>query len=599
MMMHSLFRNQNLRMKVILIVGTTSLMLVLFVCLLVYKIVVQGNEEMLQHSIGNILTHSADMIGKDLSTAETLSNVLYSDNVIQTELYSMEYNNVISLNSKSNIAAVLQHYAEQYQAINLLYIRVASGHFSYSTNDLVSNREEPALIQALEQQADLADGALTVHTVGGDSPRLYLTRTIRQIESFSMKKLGYITLCIDITQMIQKVTKFSNAYDETLFVLRNGSEDLYRSKNLPTQVRDELSHIGQNEYGIITVGKTPYFCIAGTLLNYTAGTRGVYDWDYYCLISYAKTAWEIYRTFTIFVFISVLLIFLDMLLVDRLFSPVTARIKHLVSRMQAFHGTEPVAVLKEYQDHRDEIDLLHRQFEKMGNKTYALIKENYEKELLAKAAEMKALQMQVNPHFLYNVLDSIHWRARLAGLVEISNMVESLGILMRGAVDNSRDTITIREEITYVNHYVRIQHLRFEDNLVWRSEVDASAYDVLVPKLSIQPLVDNAIRYGMAEQYEDPCTVSLTVKKTEDQCLTIRVMNTGSQFEEDLLEKLRRHEVEPHGSGIGLVNIDKRFRLMYGDSFGLQLYNCNDLAVAMIRLPVLRRETKNAENADS
>lgn len=92
MMMHSLFRNQNLRMKVILIVGTTSLMLVLFVCLLVYKIVVQGNEEMLQRSIGNILTHSADMIGKDLSTAETLSNVLYSDNVIQTELYSMEYN---------------------------------------------------------------------------------------------------------------------------------------------------------------------------------------------------------------------------------------------------------------------------------------------------------------------------------------------------------------------------------------------------------------------------------------------------------------------------------------------------------------------------
>lgn len=134
--------------------------------------------------------------------------------------------------------------------------------------------------------------------------------------------------------------------------------------------------------------------------------------------------------------------------------------------------------------------MLHRQFDKMAVQISSLVKENYTKELLVKEAQLKALEMQINPHFLYNTLESINWRAKVIKATVISQMVESLGNLFRAILSHTGQNFTIEEELALVNDYLTIQKCRFGSRLICSINADSALSRICVPKLSIQPLVE-------------------------------------------------------------------------------------------------------------
>lgn len=134
--------------------------------------------------------------------------------------------------------------------------------------------------------------------------------------------------------------------------------------------------------------------------------------------------------------------------------------------------------------------MLHRQFDKMAAQISSLVKENYTKELLVKEAQLKALEMQINPHFLYNTLESINWRAKVIKATVISQMVESLGNLFRAILSHNGQNFTIEEELALVNDYLTIQKCRFGSRLICSINGGTQQLSgICVPKLSIQPLV--------------------------------------------------------------------------------------------------------------
>ena len=198
------------------------------------------------------------------------------------------------------------------------------------------------------------------------------------------------------------------------------------------------------------------------------------------------------------------------------------------------------------------------------------------------------LQQQINPHFLYNTLDTINWMAQKYGADDISTMVRSLGNLFRASITGEGDLIPLADELAVLDNYIQIQKIRFKDRLVFELVVPEDISHIFVPKLCIQPLVENALKHAM-EYTDEICTIRVTVREREGS-YRIKVANTGSQFEEDLLWKIEHRQITPQGSGVGLVNIDSRLKLIYGDHYGLTFYNKNGMAVVMLSIPKEREE---------
>ncbi|MDI3412448.1 histidine kinase [Bacillus sonorensis] len=134
---------------------------------------------------------------------------------------------------------------------------------------------------------------------------------------------------------------------------------------------------------------------------------------------------------------------------------------------------------------------------------------------MIKETEFKALQAQINPHFLYNTLESINWLAKMNRQPQISKMTESLGFLLRNAVNMKSDVLTIEEEADIVLHYFTIQQFRFAERLVYEVEIDPIVKMCPVPKMILQPLAENAITYCL-EPVLDPCRISIKAWKSGD-----------------------------------------------------------------------------------
>ena len=242
----------------------------------------------------------------------------------------------------------------------------------------------------------------------------------------------------------------------------------------------------------------------------------------------------------------------------------------------------------------DEIGLLYKTFDSMVEKIQALIRENYINELLKKEAQLKAMESQMDPHFLYNTLESINWRAKMIHSQEISQITTALGSLLRLSLGKNSEDFTLEQEMQIVNNYVTIQKIRYQKRLDFSAEVPPELLPLSIPKFTIQPLLENAVRYGLEESSET-CYISISCREILG-LLIIRITNTGSSFEENFMEKLQSGRIQPHGFGIGLMNIHRRLQLTYGEAYGLLLYNIEDeetfeeCAVVEIRIPCTKKE---------
>ena len=265
----------------------------------------------------------------------------------------------------------------------------------------------------------------------------------------------------------------------------------------------------------------------------------------------------------------------------------------LLHKMESFSQTElqlPESKV-DYSQRSDEIGKLHQSFDAMAEHIQQLVKTNYLYQILNRDARLKALEAQINPHFLYNTLETVNWRAKALKDDTISNIVQSLAALLRATLSNKKSLMPLNYELNLVNNYITIQKIRFEERLQFHLYEEACTDELknaLVLPLTLQPLLENAIRYGMEEMTET-CEISIYPYRKGD-LLIIEVANQGSCFEENLLEKLQNGSKNSHGFGIGLLNINQRIQMLFGESYGLSFRNEEDKAIAIITLPFTLEE---------
>ena len=240
-------------------------------------------------------------------------------------------------------------------------------------------------------------------------------------------------------------------------------------------------------------------------------------------------------------------------------------------------------------DSENEIGSLTKSFDAMTHRIQELMEQNVYEQEQKRKSELKALQSQINPHFLYNTLDTINWMAQKYGADDISTMVRSLGNLFRAAVNSKEDLIPLKMELDVLKDYIRIQQIRFGDRLDFQLHVPDDISHIYVPTLCIQPLVENALKYAL-EFSDDVCHITVTISE-KDTVYQITVANTGSHFEDDLIWKLEHRQVTPQGSGVGLVNINSRLKLLFGDRYGLSIYNEDGMAIVLLSIPKEREDS--------
>ena len=188
---------------------------------------------------------------------------------------------------------------------------------------------------------------------------------------------------------------------------------------------------------------------------------------------------------------------LVVLLSNRILDAIGERMYRVNEKMRMFgedHHNLPDPPADYYYG-KDEIGCLDRQFDRMAHQICDLIDKNYVSELLRKDAELETLEKQINPHFLYNTLESVNWRAKAIGETQISAMTEALGHLLHITLSKSTDIHTMKTELELVRYFMTIQNIRFEGQLDYAQTVDAKSENALIPKLTIQPLVENAYKY--------------------------------------------------------------------------------------------------------
>lgn len=224
----------------------------------------------------------------------------------------------------------------------------------------------------------------------------------------------------------------------------------------------------------------------------------------------------------------------------------------------------------------DEITELRLNFNIITSKIRELLDAKVKEQENLKKAELKALQAQINPHFLYNTLDTIVWMAEANKSAQVIKVVRALSSFFRIALSRGKDWISIQQEIEHVRSYLYIQKIRYRDILEYEIDVDECILSSTILKLTLQPLAENALYHGIKNKQKGGL-ISIRAKKAEDNSIILQVEDTGVGCTPFKLAKIRdslknpSDEVFHNEEGFGLANVNKRIKLYYGDQYGLNI----------------------------
>lgn len=218
----------------------------------------------------------------------------------------------------------------------------------------------------------------------------------------------------------------------------------------------------------------------------------------------------------------------------------------------------------------DEIAMLGRSFNKMSLKLKELINQVYLVNIKQKEAELAALHAQINPHFLYNTLDTIYWVSRKEKAPETGKLIEALAKLFRLSLNNGKELILLNSEVEHLKNYLVIQKKRYGNSIKFSLDIEEELLDCKVLKLILQPLLENAIVHGI-DKKEGKGNINVTIKKSDGNII-YEIVDDGIGIDVDEAYSLLENTTESN-KGIGIKNINDRLKLSFGDQYGLQFFH--------------------------
>ena len=231
----------------------------------------------------------------------------------------------------------------------------------------------------------------------------------------------------------------------------------------------------------------------------------------------------------------------------------------------------------EEESNSEEFQYLKNSFNHMSTQLKNQFEKIYKEEIALRDARIMALQSQINPHFLNNTLETINWEARLNENFKVSQMIEALSVMLEASMNRrSQPYNTLVEEMEYVDAYLYIIKQRFGDKVSYEKEIDESLLNVKIPKLIVQPIVENAVEHGMDPSRQGHICIRVYRKSGDVLCIEVEDNGTLSEEDRKKIHRLLTEELDPLNEkhvSLGIRNVARRLTMMYGDGFGLTIDN--------------------------
>lgn len=291
----------------------------------------------------------------------------------------------------------------------------------------------------------------------------------------------------------------------------------------------------------------------------------------------------------IYMLMAVLLVAIALLISSFMAKSITQPILKLQSSMALIQEGDFRAGNVEVES-RNEIGSLTETFNVMTLRIQELMEQNINEQKAKRKSEMKALQSQINPHFLYNTLDSIIWMAESGKNEEVVLMTASLARLLRQNISNEEEEISIFEEVEYCRNYLTIQKMRYKDKLEFRIDVAPEITSCQIIKLVLQPLIENAIYHGL--KYKESKGLLELIGYAAGEDIIFEIRDNGVGMDEDTLNHIfERHTVNYRSNGVGVYNVERRIKLTYGQEYGITYKSRpGEGTVARVCIPKERRD---------
>lgn len=383
--------------------------------------------------------------------------------------------------------------------------------------------------------------------VNTEKPEIAAVRNIYD----GRNRTAVLCITLDYNKIFKPLKNIISEESGTM-VLDQSQNIVYRDENIQD---NDLADLGESDKILEQISKE-YVAV-----NSTSQNTGWKFYLYKTKKSVEKSVYQMLFAEIPLIAGCVLIIFILGMAFSRLF---TRKIEMLTENMdQVNHGSREVTVTS---DAEDEVGVLIRSFRRMMGEIDRLISEVYENKIALKEFELKALTAQINPHFLYNSLSIINWMAIKSGQKEISKVTLDLSTFYRTALSKGEDMVTVENCIRNIEAYLSIQLVMHDNDFTVEWKIDPQVKAEKVPKLILQPVVENALEHGLDVKEEGDKILQLSFLDAGDAVL-LRVEDNGMGMEQSVAESLVTYQAE----GYGLKNVNDRICLLYGEEYKIRI----------------------------
>lgn len=574
--LRTLLQNLSLRKKFLLIF-CSLLFLSTAVILLMSGYVFHQYEAELYQSTAQQLRICVNTIEGDLAAIEQVGMWAVTNTAVQSMLNDQQ----LDLARREPVLLYSRYARDLYETlsdsfhqdphISSAYLFAGSSGFSFGSQ--TENYAEETLDLLWEAAAGGRGRAVWLAAPEKDGSLIYV-REIRDIQHMTFRTVGLLAVRVDLqTIVFERVNERFEYSDPTEIAIYAGDGTILFN-NLSDGRQEPLPLPGEDGYIRETLNGREYFV--------TSAIRSDFGFRYalYLPIDAINASSRLMRTTV--VVLTVVLFLLCAWSCSRLISQITEHFERLVAKMRLFQEGKLPAESDGYSGRQDELGYLHRSFDQMVRDFNRLVEENYVKQIAVKDARLRALQAQLNPHFLFNILQTLHWRAKAAGQEEISEIVDALGKMLRYSLREQDMLVPLRRELEFTSYYTKLQKYRYKDRLDISVDVPEEFLALSIPPMAVQTLVENAVKYAL-ETMEEPCRIRVRAER-RGTLTALTVEDNGPGIDEAILSA-DAQESGASGMGIGLKNLKQRLTLLLGEQANLRVINTGGGTQVELLLP--------------
>lgn len=516
-------------------------------------------------------------VNDNLNGVENLSYTIAMDTEIQQQLSKIKSLTYLSADYSYEMyrfrMLLLNELNSHAMVKNIVYTDKHKTKFTVGVDCGTIEKDE---YNNLLEKFQLARGGYVVQSPTQEFPYLLSGRDILKHLDASLDYLGSLLITCDVSGMIaQKIDDLEEEHS-TLFVY---SEDAMIYQGDDIEIPELPSMDKTQGYQIVSYKGQKYF------MCYLKSSKS--GWMFVNLFLYSEIFGQTMAVRYLMMGGFFVIFLGSALIMEKLAGVITKPLEQLSESMQIVKtgDFEGAKVVLEQEARSDETGLLAQEFRAMLDKINTLILENYEEQLLLKDTKYKMLQAQINPHFLYNTLNALHWLVTAKRNEDAREIIIELGQLLRASFAKDPMT-TVAADVQLARSYITIQQFRYGSRAEFLIETEGNLDAYMIPHMTLQPLVENAICHGV-ENSLSYCKVAVKVRE-EKNVIFLEVADTGPGMTPEELEAVRNFTARPKGHGIGLNNIRERLRMACENSeFSIESQLANG-TVVRIRIPKLK-----------